>query len=121
MGDYANPGALVSTDWLAEHLDDPNVRTIEVDENSAAYEAYLKGMFYRNQFTSAGFEKALVCFRQAVEQDPVDPLLWAGLALSYAMVSHSDLPARQAMIGSRATRLSMPSMASATSRPRPSS
>ena len=38
MGDYANPGALVSTDWLAEHLDDPNVRVIEVDENTAAYE-----------------------------------------------------------------------------------
>jgi thiosulfate/3-mercaptopyruvate sulfurtransferase len=38
MGDYANPGALVSTDWLADHLDDPNVRVIEVDENTAAYE-----------------------------------------------------------------------------------
>jgi thiosulfate/3-mercaptopyruvate sulfurtransferase len=44
MGDYANPGALVSTDWLAEHLDDPNVRTIEVDENSAAYqENHIRG------------------------------------------------------------------------------
>jgi thiosulfate/3-mercaptopyruvate sulfurtransferase len=38
MGDYANPDALVSTDWLAEHLDDPNVRVIEVDEDSSAYE-----------------------------------------------------------------------------------
>ncbi len=38
MGEYANPGALVSTDWLAEHLDDPNVAVIEVDENTAAYE-----------------------------------------------------------------------------------
>jgi thiosulfate/3-mercaptopyruvate sulfurtransferase len=38
MGEYANPDALVSTDWLADHLDDPNVRAIEVDENSAAYE-----------------------------------------------------------------------------------
>jgi TolB-like protein/Tfp pilus assembly protein PilF len=60
-----------------------------------AYEAYLKGVFYRNRFTSEGFEKALACFQQAVEDDPLDPLPWAGLALSYAMVSHSDLPARQ--------------------------
>jgi thiosulfate/3-mercaptopyruvate sulfurtransferase len=38
MGDYARPDALVSTDWLEEHLDDPNVRVIEVDEDTAAYE-----------------------------------------------------------------------------------
>ncbi len=44
MGGYANPNALVSTDWLAEHLDDPNVRVIEVDENTAAYdENHIRG------------------------------------------------------------------------------
>jgi thiosulfate/3-mercaptopyruvate sulfurtransferase len=26
---YAHPEALVSTDWVAEHLHDPNVRIIE--------------------------------------------------------------------------------------------
>lgn len=26
---YANPGLLVSTDWVAEHLDDPNVRIVD--------------------------------------------------------------------------------------------
>ncbi|HWO70828.1 MAG TPA: sulfurtransferase, partial [Actinomycetota bacterium] len=35
---YANPDALVETDWLAEHLDDPQIRVIEVDEDTAAYE-----------------------------------------------------------------------------------
>ncbi len=35
--EYANPSALVSTDWLAEHLDDPNVQAIEVDEDTSAY------------------------------------------------------------------------------------
>jgi thiosulfate/3-mercaptopyruvate sulfurtransferase len=29
---------LVSTDWLEEHLDDPDVRVIEVDEDTTAYE-----------------------------------------------------------------------------------
>ena len=34
---YANSDALVSTDWLAERLEDPTVRVIEVDEDTAAY------------------------------------------------------------------------------------
>ena len=38
MTDYANPDVLVSTDWLEEHLDDPDVRVIEVDEDTSAYE-----------------------------------------------------------------------------------
>ena len=35
---YANPAALVSTDWVAEHLNDPNVRLIEVDVDTSAYD-----------------------------------------------------------------------------------
>jgi thiosulfate/3-mercaptopyruvate sulfurtransferase len=35
---YANPEALVETDWLADHLDDPSVRIVEVDEDTNAYE-----------------------------------------------------------------------------------
>ncbi|MBV8083686.1 MAG: sulfurtransferase, partial [Chloroflexi bacterium] len=38
MADYANPSALVSTDWVAQHLSDPNVRLIEVDVDTTAYE-----------------------------------------------------------------------------------
>jgi thiosulfate/3-mercaptopyruvate sulfurtransferase len=38
MTEYANPNALVETDWLEEHLDDPAVRVIEVDEDTTAYE-----------------------------------------------------------------------------------
>jgi thiosulfate/3-mercaptopyruvate sulfurtransferase len=35
----ANPLALVSTDWVAEHLDDPNVVIAEVDEDATAYQS----------------------------------------------------------------------------------
>jgi thiosulfate/3-mercaptopyruvate sulfurtransferase len=35
---YANPAALVSTNWVAEHLADPNVRLIEVDVDTSAYD-----------------------------------------------------------------------------------
>jgi thiosulfate/3-mercaptopyruvate sulfurtransferase len=38
MTDYATPGALVSADWAREHLDDPAVRFVEVDVDTAAYE-----------------------------------------------------------------------------------
>src|SRR5437867_10658609 len=38
MGTYANPDALVETDWLEEHLNDPGIRVIEVDEDTQAYE-----------------------------------------------------------------------------------
>jgi thiosulfate/3-mercaptopyruvate sulfurtransferase len=44
VGEYANPGALVETDWVDEHVDDPNVRLIEVDEDTTAYDkGHIKG------------------------------------------------------------------------------
>jgi thiosulfate/3-mercaptopyruvate sulfurtransferase len=38
MGDYAHPEVLVSTQWVSEHAGDPNVRVVEVDVNTAAYD-----------------------------------------------------------------------------------
>jgi thiosulfate/3-mercaptopyruvate sulfurtransferase len=38
MAGYANPDALVETDWLEGHLDDPSIRAVEVDEDTTAYE-----------------------------------------------------------------------------------
>ena len=38
MTEYANPDALVDTGWLADHLEDPAVRIIDVDEDTAAYD-----------------------------------------------------------------------------------
>ncbi|WP_239571693.1 sulfurtransferase [Lentzea nigeriaca] len=35
---YATPQALVDTNWLEAHLDDPQVRIIEVDEDTTAYD-----------------------------------------------------------------------------------
>jgi len=37
MADYAHPEVLVSTDWVARHSNDPNVRIVEVDVDTAAY------------------------------------------------------------------------------------
>jgi thiosulfate/3-mercaptopyruvate sulfurtransferase len=38
MAGYANPDAIVETDWLEEHVNDPDIRVIEVDEDTEAYE-----------------------------------------------------------------------------------
>ena len=37
MADYAVPELLVDTAWLADHLDDPNIRVIEMMQNPAAF------------------------------------------------------------------------------------
>ena len=38
MADYSNPDSLVSTQWVADHGSDANVRLVEVDVDTAAYE-----------------------------------------------------------------------------------
>jgi thiosulfate/3-mercaptopyruvate sulfurtransferase len=38
MSEYATPDALVSPEWARGHLDDPGVRFVEVDVDTAAYE-----------------------------------------------------------------------------------
>ncbi|MFN2464187.1 MAG: sulfurtransferase [Candidatus Dormibacteria bacterium] len=38
MSEYANPGSLVSTEWVAEQLKSGAIRLIEVDEDTEAYE-----------------------------------------------------------------------------------
>ena len=38
MADYAHPESLVSTEWVAEHGSDANVRLVEVDVDTSAYE-----------------------------------------------------------------------------------
>ena len=37
MGDHATPDMLVSTQWVAEHVDDPRVRLVEVNEDPLLY------------------------------------------------------------------------------------
>src|SRR5437773_11106331 len=38
MANYAHPESLVSTDWVAQHLNDPKVRIVEVDVDTKSYD-----------------------------------------------------------------------------------
>ena len=38
MSEYKHPEVLVSTEWAAEHLNDPKVRLVEVDVDTTAYD-----------------------------------------------------------------------------------
>jgi thiosulfate/3-mercaptopyruvate sulfurtransferase len=53
--EYANPMALVSTDWVADHLHDSTVRLLEVDVDTTAYErGHLAGAVGLNWTTQLG-------------------------------------------------------------------
>ena len=69
---YAHPEVLVSTDWVAEHLDDPNVRIVESDEDVLLYDmghipgainldwhTDLQDQVKRDFLDKAGFEELL--------------------------------------------------------------
>ena len=52
---YANPAALVSTQWVADHLNDPSVRLIEVDVDTSAYgQGHIQGAVGVNWTTQLG-------------------------------------------------------------------
>lgn len=50
---------------------------------AAAYQAYLRGRFYWNQFTEEGFAKAFVAFHEAINHDSEYALPHAGIADYY--------------------------------------
>ena len=78
MSGYAKPEVLVETEWLEEHLDDPSVRVIEVDEDTTAYEkGHIRGSVSWNWTTDLHTE---------VGRDYLDRAGFSGL-LSEAGVS----------------------------------
>jgi thiosulfate/3-mercaptopyruvate sulfurtransferase len=72
VAEYANPDVLVETDWLEGHLDDQNVRVIEVDEDTSAYEkGHIKNSVGWNWNTDLHAEVG----RDYVDQDGLSKLL----------------------------------------------
>jgi TolB-like protein len=63
-----------------------------------AYEAYARGMHLLYTKKPENFSKGLALLERAIDEDPTDPLPWAGLALAYPIIYHGpggDIPPRQ--------------------------
>jgi thiosulfate/3-mercaptopyruvate sulfurtransferase len=74
MTEYTNPDTLVETGWLAEHLNDPAVRVVEVDEDTTAYEkGHIEGALAWNWFT----DLHAAVGRDYIDQDGLSKLLGA--------------------------------------------
>ncbi len=80
MSEYAHPEALVSTDWLAENLEDPSIRIVESNEDVLLYSTgHIPGAVHidwrgdlqdqtvRDYITPAGF--AELCSRHGIGPD----------------------------------------------------
>jgi len=52
------------------------------------YKTYLRGMYYLNQGTEESFKTGINYLIKAIENNPGDPLAYAGLALGYAIRGH---------------------------------
>lgn len=53
MAGYAHPEYLVETDWVADHLNDPNIRIVESDEDYLLYETgHITGAVKVDWFTT---------------------------------------------------------------------
>jgi TolB-like protein/DNA-binding winged helix-turn-helix (wHTH) protein/Flp pilus assembly protein TadD len=73
-----------------------------------AQEAYLKGRYFWNQRTAAGFRNAVIYFNQAVARDPGYAAAYSGLADTYALLGdwqYSVMTPKEAMPRAKAAAM----------------
>lgn len=70
MTDYVNPNAIVSTQWLADHLHDLNIRVVEVEMSRQQNQnAHIPGAVFWNTFTDVlGPDLSISLDINAIEQ-----------------------------------------------------
>ncbi|HKW32462.1 MAG TPA: winged helix-turn-helix domain-containing protein [Candidatus Acidoferrum sp.] len=68
--------------WIAS-----NKQPASSPKSVEAYDLYMKGMYYWNKRTVAGFQKAIENFQHATFIDPNYALAYAGLANSYTLLT----------------------------------
>ena len=66
-------------------------------ENTAAYDAYLKGLYFSRQITPEGLKQGMDYLRQAVALDPNYALAYSTIAYNYAVVEDWYAPPREVM------------------------
>ncbi len=74
--------------------------------NPEANEAYLRGMYFLNKFTTKGFQDSVKYFHQAVEIDPDFAPGWAGLSGAHLLFAYfGNEPPREAILQARVAAL----------------
>ncbi len=88
MAEYAHPEALVSTQWVAEHGGDANIRLVEVDVDTSAYEqGHIAGAVTWNWQSQLQQNVA----RDIVARDEMETLLGgAGIAPETTIILYGD-------------------------------
>jgi eukaryotic-like serine/threonine-protein kinase len=66
-------------------------------ENTEAYDAFLKGLYYTRQFTPDSLKQGMVYLRQAVALDPKYALAYSTIAYNYAIIEDWYAPPREVM------------------------
>ena len=59
--------------------------------NPAAYEAYMKGRYFYNQFTAEGFRRSISFFQEAIKIEPDYAEAYAGLASCHCLLAGHGL------------------------------
>jgi TolB-like protein/tetratricopeptide (TPR) repeat protein len=80
-------GALAGEMLRAKPVDLTQPSTIE----PAAYEAYLKGRFFRNKLSEDGFKKGVEYFQRAIDKEPDYASAYAGMASCYCLLGGHGL------------------------------
>ncbi len=79
---------------IADHLassSPPQAALRHSTQNNQAYEAYLKGIYFWNQYSRGSLDRAVDSFKDAIHLDPVYAPAYAGLADAYFDLATNDL------------------------------
>jgi eukaryotic-like serine/threonine-protein kinase len=66
-------------------------------QNTEAYDAFLKGLYYTRQFTPDSLKQGMIFLRQAVTLDPNYALAYSTIAYNYGVVEDWYAPPREVM------------------------
>jgi TolB-like protein/tetratricopeptide (TPR) repeat protein len=67
-------------------------------DNPEAYNLYLKGRYFWNKRTADGMKRALECFAQAIQIDPLFARAYTGIADCYGLFAYYYLPPRPTLM-----------------------
>jgi len=85
LGIAAEIAAQISNDLKASASPD------FIDLNPIAYEAYLKGRYFYNQFSAEGFRRSIGFYQQAIQIEPTYAEAYAGLASCHCLLAGHGL------------------------------